>query len=153
MKKEEILLKVWRSRKAYVPFYFLIIVIIGAFLYFYFKGVEISSNNIIIFVIVIILLIKFTEIHRIRDWWAITETSLVESRGIINKNIREIDFASISDIDLNQWIYKRILGYGTINIRRFLNEASISVKNINNPEKFLDILQDAIRKSKVKKNE
>ncbi|MCR4327830.1 MAG: PH domain-containing protein [Nanoarchaeota archaeon] len=151
MKKEQILLKVWTSRKAYLFYYFLILLLIGVLGYFYFKGIELSTNLWIIAIVLILFLIKFIEIHRIRNWWAITDMALIESKGIVNKNIREIDFTSISDIDLDQWLYKRILGYGTINIRRFMNEASISVKNINNPERFLNIVQDAIRLNKVKK--
>ena len=145
MKKEQILLKVWRSRKSYLFYYFLIFLILGGLGYFYYLKIEISTTTLIISLVAVLLIIKIIEIHRIRNWWAITESSFVESKGILNKNIRELDFASISDIDLNQGFYKRLLGYGTINVRRFLNETSIVINNINRPERFLNILQDAIR--------
>ena len=145
MKKEQILLRVWRSRKSYLFYYFIIFLVIGILGYFYYLQVEISSTVLIIAIVVVILLVKIIEIHRIRNWWAITESSFVESKGILNKNVRELDFTSISDIDLNQGFFKRLLGYGTINVRRFLNETSIVINNINRPERFLNILQDAIR--------
>jgi len=118
--------------------------------YFYSNNIEISTLGWVIALGSVFILIKFIEIHRIRNWWAITENSFIENRGIVNKNIREIEFESISDLSLNQGLHKRILGYGTINIRRFLNEAAISVPNINKPEVFLNLLQEAIKLNKSK---
>ncbi|MDP3966186.1 MAG: PH domain-containing protein [archaeon] len=148
MRKEEIHLKVRRSRKSYFPYYLVAIIIIGILLSFYFMKIEIPAALLIAALILVALIIKFIEIHRMRNWWAITDSSFIESRGILNKNIREIDFDSISDIDLNQTFHKRVLGYGTVNIRRFLNETIISINNINNPERFVNVIQDAIRSKK-----
>ena len=150
MRKEKILLKVFRSRKSYFPYYFLIVAIVAFLGYNHYYLGEISSRVLIASVIAIVVLIKLIEVGRIRNWWAITDCSLIESKSILNKNVREIDFQSIADIDLDQPFYKRIGGYGTINIRKFLNEKSITIRDINNPEKFINLLHDAIRKEKDK---
>ena len=55
-------------------------------------------------------------------------------------------FSSISDLDLDQPVHKRILGYGNINIRLFLNENPMRVSDINNPENFFDRVRKEIGK-------
>ena len=101
-------------------------------------------------VIFIAIVIKVVEVNIIRDWWAITDSTFIESKSILDKNVREIDFNAIADIDLDQPLFKRILGYGTVNIRKFLNEKTIIVEDINEPDKFINILQEAIQKRKAK---
>jgi hypothetical protein len=71
----------------------------------------------------------------------------------LSKNVREIDFSSISDLDLEQPLFKRILNYGNVNVRLFLNETSISIKNINNPGQFIERLQEIISKHRKYKHE
>lgn len=144
MQKEKILLKVYRSRKLYLTYYLLILAILGYVGYSYYNGEPISQNFFIASVVIIILIIKITEVHRIRDWWAITDNSFIESKSILNKNVREIDFHSIADIALDQPFFKRLFGYGTIEIRKFMEEKSIIISNINSPERFINILRDAI---------
>lgn len=148
MKKEKLIMKVYRSRKSYFLYYLLILLTLFVVSYLYYKGYEFTPLKLILIGAFVLILIKFIEIHRIRDWWGITEDSFIESKSILNKNVREIEFNSISDIDLDQPLYKRLLGYGTINLRKILNEASITIKDINNPEEFIEVIQEAIKKSK-----
>lgn len=131
-------------------------VLILIFLLFYstfIKGLELSRFVWVTSIIFIILGIKLPEYHRLKDWWGATETSLIQSLGIFDKNVREIDFSSISDLDLEQPLMKRILNYGDVNVRLFLNETSISIKNINNPGQFIERLQDIISKHRKYKHE
>lgn len=146
MQKERILLKVHRSRKLYFLLYILILVVLSYIGYSYYIDNPISKNLLIISLVLILVIIKITEIHRIRDWWAITDNSFLESRGILNKNTREINFQSIADISLTQPFFKRLLNYGSVEIRKFMEEKSIITPNINKPEKFINILRDAIVK-------
>lgn len=144
MQKEKILLKIYRSRKIYLFFYLLILILLSYIGYSYYTGNPISRKFLILSLIFIILIIKLTEIHHLRDWWAITDSSFIESKSILNKNIREIDFQSIADISLNQPFFKRLLNYGSVEIRKFMEEKSIIISNINRPEKFINILRNAI---------
>jgi uncharacterized membrane protein YdbT with pleckstrin-like domain len=144
MLKEKILLKVHRSRKPYMIYYVMILALLGYIGYSYYMNNPVSNKFLIISFISILLIIKLTEIHRIRDWWAITEGSFIESKSILNRNIREIDFHTIADISLDQPLFKRIFNYGTVEIRKLIEEKSIVIPNINKPEKFINILRDAI---------
>lgn len=147
MEKDKVLVKIYRSRKTYIPIYILILLVISYFIYYYiFISQEVDNKLLIYLIVGIVVTIKITEIHRIRDWWAVTESSFIESKGILSKSIREIDFHTIADISLNQSLIKRFLHYGNVEIRKFLNETSIIIPGINHPERFINFLRRTIRK-------
>ncbi len=148
MRKDKYLLKVRRSRKTYFLIYLMIFIVAFSCIYLYYLGYEIGSSVQIISIVFIVIFIKITEIHRLRDWWGVTNSSLVQSKGILNKNVREVDFSSISDLDLNQPFFKRLLNYGDVNVRLFLNETSICIEGISRPNKFIENLNDIISSKK-----
>ena len=143
-----ILIKVRKSRKSYSLVYLMVIVIIGTLVYLNNKGLTIPTIALIISGGFSLLLIKFTEVHRIKDWWAITDSALIQSLGLINKNIREVRFSSISDMDIHKPFFKRFLNYGDVNIRLFLNDTSINMKDISRPEKFVEAFQSIISQNR-----
>jgi len=152
MQKRKYLLKVRRSRKTYFLLYLMVISIMGLIWYLYHNGNPLNPFALIISFLFIIFIIKFTELHRFKDWWAITNASIIQSTGIFNKNVRDIDFSSISDLDLDQPFFKRILNYGNVNVRLFLNETSIKITDINKPEEFIEELQRIISMNRGQKN-
>lgn len=150
--KREYLIKVRRSRKTYFLIYLMILAIVFALGYLYYSGYSISKVALITAGIFVFTAFKFTELHRFKDWWAITNSSLVQSTGIFDKNVREMDFSSISDLDLDQPFFKRLLNYGDVNVRLFLNETSIKIININRPEKFIEELQKVMSMNRGESN-
>lgn len=150
MKKREYLIKVRRSRKTYLLIYLMILSIIFLLGYIYYNGETPARIALIISGLFVLFAFKFTELHRFKDWWAITATSLIQSTGIFNKNVREIDFSSISDLDLDQSFFKRLLNYGNVNVRLFLNETSIKIVDINKPGEFIEELQRIISMTRKK---
>lgn len=142
--KDKLLLKVRTSRKAYSWGYTLIFAIFGSLIYLYAIGIKFDLNVYIFSSIFSLGLLKVIEIHRIRTWWGVTRNSLIQSTGILNKNIREVSFSSISDLDLDKPLIKRFMNYGDVNVRLFLNETSIHVRGINSPEKFIAFLQETM---------
>jgi len=126
----------------------LVIIAINLFLFYIQRNLDVRI--VLASLLFIGMTIWLAEVNIVRNWWAITDSFLIESKSILNKNVREIDFNTISDIDLDQPLHKRLLGYGTIYIRKFLNEKSITIENIDNPERFINILQTAIQKRKAK---
>ena len=141
MQKRNFLLKVRRSRKIYLLVYLMIFIVIGVLIYFNRSGLTIPKFALIISLAFILILVKWTEIHRMKDWWGITDSELVQSLGLLNKNVREVGFPSISDMDVHKPFLKRLLNYGDVNIRLFLNETSIKIKDINKPEQFVEDFQ------------
>lgn len=153
MAKKKFLLKVRRSRKKYLFLYIMAISIIALLIYFAaIKEYKLNKMTWIISILFVYFTIKLPEYHRLKDWWGVTDSSLVQSLGIFNKNVREVNFSSISDLDLEQAFLKRFLNYGNVNVRLFLNDTSISIKDINNPSAFIDELQKIISKQRKHKN-
>ncbi len=150
--KSRYLIKVRRSRKTYFLLYTMILAVFGIIFYLMYRGYPIKLNTWMIAGGFSIILIIFSEIHRIRDWWAVTEHSFVQSKGLLSKNIREVDFSSISDLDLDQHFFKRIINYGNVNVRLFLNETNICIKDIDRPEDFIKDLQSIISEKRTKKD-
>jgi len=152
MGKRKYILKVRKSRKSFLVLYLMILVIIVFLGYLAFSGNKIEKIALISSTIFIFFFLKYIEIMVWKDWWAITETSLIQSTGILDKNVREIDFSSISDLDLDQPFFKRILNYGNVNVRLFINETSIKIININKPSRFIEELQKLISMNRRKKD-
>ncbi len=80
----------------------MIFIIVGVLIYFNGVGLTVPKFVLIISISFIFLLIKFTEIYRIKDWWGITNSGFVQSLGLLNKNVREVGFSSISDMDVHK---------------------------------------------------
>lgn len=153
MNKRNFIIKVKATRESYFPVYLMILAIILAIAYLFLIGYEVNNTLLISSIVFAIILVKVIEIHRQRDWWALTESNLVESKSILNKNIREIDYSSISGLELDQPLYKRMLNYGTIVVRMHLNGAPIFINNIKNPEEFLRKAQKIIFEKRRPNNE
>lgn len=148
MKKNSFLIKVRSSRKSYFSMYLMALIVIGILFYLYLNDYEINTLSLIVSGLFVLFCIKYVEYLVLSDWWAITNSSIIQSKGIFNKNVREVDFSSISDLDIEQPFIKRIFGYGNVHIRLFLNETCITVKEINNPERFMELLQKKITKKR-----
>jgi uncharacterized membrane protein YdbT with pleckstrin-like domain len=153
MPKRVFQVKVKASRNSYFLVYLMILSIIGAIIYLMTQGIQIEKWILISSVVFILFLIKIIEIHRHRDWWALTDTVLYESKSILNKNIREIDYSAIASLELDQPLYKRFLNYGTVIVRMRLNGAPVYINNIKSPEDFLRRDQKIIFEKRRKNEE
>jgi len=118
--------------------------ILSLLIYMTFIGMPVSLIAWGVSLFVLSSLIKYAEYHRIKDWWAITDSSLIQNLGLFNKHIRHVGFSSISDIGITKPLRKRLLNYGHVNVRLFLNETSINIENISHPERFVDFFHGAI---------
>jgi hypothetical protein len=90
---------------------------------------------------IVITLAPLAEMVRISaDWfnerYIITNRRVMEVRGTINKNVRDSALEKVNDVELNQSIVGRLLGYGTVQI---ITGSDIGVNNfrrISNPVRF-----------------
>jgi hypothetical protein len=150
MQGKKILFKVRRSRRSYLLVYLIALGFFMILIYLANTGLTMSPLTWIIALFLILSLIKYAEIHRIKDWWGITDSALIQSLGLLNKNIRHVGFTSISDMDINKPIHKRVLNYGDVNVRLFLSDTSINIKNISNPDRFVESFHIIISEHKKK---
>ena len=140
--EDKYLMKVYRSRTSYFLIYLMILTVLVFLGYVYSTHGEISKIALIISGVFIFSAIYITEIHRFREWWAITPESVIHNLSILNKNVMEVDFSKISDLELDQPFFSRLMGHGTVRIRMYTK--FIPVINIYNPRKFLKTLQHSI---------
>ena len=149
------IIKIRGSRKLYIPIYFMIIVLILVMIILKIREYPLNKSVIIAAIVFIILCIKGTEIHRITRYYQITNHYLVCSKGIFNNDIKKIFIPTISDLVLKQNVWQRILNYGDVLIHRFTTDSVMDVKNINDPEYFIENLEEImnlLRERETNKN-
>ncbi|MGD9403590.1 MAG: PH domain-containing protein [Anaerolineae bacterium] len=90
---------------------------------------------------IVVALVPSVEVFRIvLDWlnerYIITNRRVMEVRGIINKNVRDSALEKVNDVELNQSIVGRVLGYGTVQIITGSDIGVNEFHRISNPVRF-----------------
>ncbi len=90
---------------------------------------------------VVIAVVPGFELVRIfLDWlnerYIITNRRVIEVRGIINKHVRDSALEKVNDVDMNQSIVGRLLGYGTVQIITGSDIGINMFRRISNPVRF-----------------
>lgn len=82
----------------------------------------------------------FDAIRVFADWfnegYIITNRRVMEIRGIINKHVRDSALEKVNDVELDQSVAGRILGYGTVQIITGSDIGMNTFRRINNPIRF-----------------
>ncbi len=143
-KTKKYFMKVSNSRKLYLPIYLMILVLIAVIIFIKYNDLNLSTPALVLVVLFILLSIKFTELHRWSNSYKITRDSFVHTKGILNRKTRSMDFLAISDIELRQNFWQRLLNYGDVSVRLYSGESDNPAKNISNPKKFADCLEKMI---------
>lgn len=136
------------SRKLYLPIYLMIIILIVIIGFIKFNDYYLNSWAFIVAMIFIMLGIVSTEIHKNRVSYKLSPNSLIIKTGIFSMKVKNISMESISDTAVIQTFWQRLLSYGDVRISLFSKESRTSMKNINNPFKFSEMLEAEISKSK-----
>jgi hypothetical protein len=134
-------LSVRNSRKLYFPVYSMSIILLLAVAFLNFKGYTINRMAFIIIGVFALSGIIGGEIHRFGNKYKITSSSVIHIEGYFNTNAKRIDLSAISDVDVSQTLWQRLLDFGDVKVHLFSAESTTPIKNINHPEKFADILE------------
>ncbi len=99
-------------------------------------------------VAIAVALVPAVEVARILlDWlnerYIITNRRVMEVRGIINKNVRDSALEKVNDVELNQSIVGRVLGYGTVEIITGSDIGVNKFRRISNPVRFKRVMLNA----------
>jgi len=147
------MMKVRNSRKAYFFIYVMIFILIITVGVIKFSGKELSKLAFEAVLVFSAMLIIFTEIHRFRNLYEINPHSLIHSKGIFVKKTKRVDLLSVSDADSKQNPWQRLFNYGDVTVNLYSGGSTVPVKNINNPEKFVDFLEEKMSKKRRKEGE
>jgi len=148
MAENKEVMKVRTSRKAYLSVYVMILILIITVITIKTSGRELNKLAFEAVLVFSVVLITFIEIHRFATFYKITSSSLVRSQGIFSRKIRKVDLTSISDVDSKQTTWQRTLNYGDVHARLFSEETTLTIKNIIDPEKFSDFLEEKMNEKR-----
>lgn len=140
---KEGILKLRTSRKLYIPFYFMALVLIIFLVYIKFSERPLNEFSIKLVIAFIIIVIIVTEIHRLGNLYEINDRSVVHTNGYFSTVSKRVEFGAISDIDILQGPWQRIMKFGHITLFKFSEGPTL--KNINRPKDFVDYLQNKMR--------
>ena len=135
------MMRVRTSRKAYFFIYLMIFILITTVIFIKISGKELNKLVFEAVLVFSAILIFFIEIHRFRIFYEITDISLVHSKGIFARTTRKVDLSSVSDADSKQTAWQRLLNYGDVDARMFSKDSTLSIKNINAPEKICEFFR------------
>lgn len=151
-KKEKIydgeFLKIRNSRKLYIPSYFMIIFFIFFLAYIKITNRPLNDVSFKLVLLFIVLVIIVTEIHRLGNLYEVNDKSVIHTKGYFSTVSKRIEFGAISDIDILQGPWQRIMKFGHVVLFKF-SEGPI-LKNINRPKDFVDYIQVKMRKFRTR---
>ncbi|HJZ19093.1 MAG TPA: PH domain-containing protein [Candidatus Nanoarchaeia archaeon] len=142
MSKEVLSVRV--SRKLYIPIYIMVFILISTIIFIKITGREFDGLSIRIALIFSVLGLMFTEAHRFRNVYQVDHQHLTHITGVLFKTTKKTDLLAVSDAELKQNPWQMLLGFGDVNILVFSRESSTAVKNIDNPKKFINFLEESI---------
>jgi hypothetical protein len=130
LRGEEFLRSIWRAALAGI-----------AILAFSLLMMLIPSFKLTGAMALVVAVVPAAEVIRILlDWWneryIITNRRVMEVRGTINKNLRDSALEKVNDVELNQSIVGRVLGYGTVEIITGSDIGVNEFHRISNPVRF-----------------
>lgn len=144
-KEEKDFMKVRNSRKLYLPLYIMVFVLIAVIVWIKYQGLPLNNLTLILVVLFIVSIIKYSELHRFNNSYEINKNSLVHTKGILSKTKRSMDFFAVSDFEVKQSPWQRMLGFGNVSVRLYSGKSEGSlVRNINKPSKFAEFLRKMI---------
>ncbi len=136
------------SRKIYIPYYTMIIGLILVIMFLKYNQFKIDKFGLFISSLFVVLGIKLTEVHRLLNSYEITSDYMIHTYGLLSKRVKRIFIPTISDLVLRQTFWQRILNFGTVEVHRYSEGPAIYVYGINNPEKFMELLESKMLKKR-----
>lgn len=141
-------MKVRNSRKTYIPVYFMIVILLFTIGYIKYSGKELNNLALKGAFIFSILAVIITELHRLSNRYEINDNAVVHAKGLFFVTSKRTDILAVSDAELKQNPWQRILNFGDVNVMVFSRESVTNVKNINNPSEFTSFLEDKINEKR-----
>ena len=149
MTEEKSVMRLRTSRKTYFFIYLMIFILMSTVIFIKISGKELNKlvfEGVLAFSAILIIL---TEIHRFKNLYEINSHSLIHSKGIFVRKTKRVDLLSVSDADAKRNPWQRMLNYGDVNVNLYSGGSSVPVKNINNPEKFVDFLEEKMSEKRI----
>lgn len=138
-------LTVRNSRRMYIPVYAMIIILFLTIGVIKYQGKEINTFAFKATIAFSAIGILWTEIHRLRNKYQITDNAVVHVKGLLFKTIRKTDIHALSDAVLKRNPWQMLLGLGDVSANAF-SEMTV-LKNISRPNYVIEFLESKMAKN------
>ena len=135
------------SRKLYAQYYVMALILIASIIYIMYTGRSLNSMAFKIVLYFILAIIIVTEIHRFGESYHLTGSSVILNTGYFSILSKRMEFEAISDIQILQGPWQRLLNFGDVQLFKF--GPGPVMKNINRPNAFVNELEDIITRAKA----
>jgi uncharacterized membrane protein YdbT with pleckstrin-like domain len=141
---EDILLKLKPTRRAFALDYLIILILIGTLIFFQVTGNFINPVGLYGAIGLSTIILIYIEFSRFSNTYYVTKNKLITKKGIIGKQTNSIFFYNISEINLNQSFFQRILKYGDIVINsQAANQ--IGFEKVTSPKKIIHQIEKLMK--------
>jgi len=147
VEEEPEILKTSNTRKLYIPFYAMAIILLITLAYIKINNLPLNPAAIRLAFGFLVFIIIVTEIHRLGNAYEINDTSIIHRKGYFTIETKRIQFGGISDSEVKQNIWQRLFLYGDIEVHMYSRESKALIKNINKPFRFVNFLQNKMKQS------
>lgn len=151
-KGEKVITILRKSRKAFIIEYACTIILLSLLAALYLKGIRLPAVlNYLVLGIAAFALIS-AEFSRNLIQYKITESKVIIIKGIIKqakKNVHFLPLGYIPEINTHQGRIQRLLNIGTIFVHGSAQN-SFEIKDINDPQKVLELIEKLIEDNRQK---
>jgi uncharacterized membrane protein YdbT with pleckstrin-like domain len=141
------LLKLRKSRKAFLVEYICGFFLLGIVLLMVLKNYDKTSYLFVGMVLATLFIFLSVEMMRIMTRYSITKTKIIIIHGLIKqlkKNVYYHPLAFVPDLNVKQSRLDRLLDIGTVYLKGGGNENTFELKDISNPHRALEMIENLI---------
>lgn len=144
-----------RSRKAFIIEYACALILVGLLIAALIKGITIHRYIVYFILGLATLSILSAEWSRAMVRYIITHPKVIIIKGIIKQSKKSVHFLPLGfvpEINMKQTRLQRLLNYGTIFVHGS-GENSFEIKDIDQPQDVLALIEELIEKNRASRKE
>jgi membrane protein YdbS with pleckstrin-like domain len=146
MSDNKLVLVLRKTRKAFLPEYFCVLILLAFPIYFYYMKMELNSLILYLTIGMAFFTLGFVELSRAMSRYEFTKEKLTIIDGIIKRHKKHVSFYAIgflTDINVSQSALQRSLGYGTIYVEGGGANA-FAIKDVSEPHQVMKKIEGLI---------
>jgi len=142
-------IKTKNSRKLYVPYYVLFVVLFFTTLVMSIQG-TLALSAFTASIVLIFFGVNATEVHRVWQSYEVNPRAVVHTKGLITRHSKRIDLFAINTVTVHQNLYHRIFNMGDIHIHVANASHQTVLKNLHAPKIFAETIQNNMHQARNK---
>ncbi len=144
-----------RSRKSFIIEYACALILVGLLITAFFRGIAVHRYIVYFILGLAAISVLSAEWSRAMVRYIITHPKVIIIKGIIKqskKNVHFLPLGFVPEINMKQTRLQRLLNYGTIFVHGS-GENSFEIKDIDQPQEVLALIEELIEKNRSNRKE